>query len=147
MEARLGWIAGIIDGEGSITVTSNPASKRQLNSFGQLQPKLTMWNTDQRLVSEFMDILDENNIPHHVFTQKPRGKNINKKVQFRVEIHGLKRIMKALPPIIPYLISKRGEAEAIMAFCASRLSRQQNSPYSEEEIRLANLTREIPLHA
>ena len=147
MEARMGWFAGIMDGEGSFAITSNPASKRQLNGFGQLKAKMTMWNSDMVLVNEFMQILDEHRLPYHVFTQKPRANNLNVKIQYRVEIHGLKRLQRVLPKVIPYLISKKAKAEAMLAFCNSRLSTARNSRYTQHEIDLANQVRVVPLHA
>jgi hypothetical protein len=147
MEVRLGWLGGIYDGEGSFSVTSNPASKRQRNPFGQLQPKVTIWNTDQNIINEIMSIFDDLRIPYHVFTQKPRLNNINKKVAFRVEIHGLKRMVKILPIITPYLVGKQAKASAVYNFCASRLSRPSHAPYNDEEIAFANSARDIPLHA
>ena len=143
MEARMGWFGGIVDGEGCITATANPSSKRQKNPFGQIQPKLTMWNTDMSLIEEYIAILDEMKVTYYMMTQKPRAKN--HKVAYRVEIHGMKRLTKVLPLIIPYLISKKQKGIDLLAFCESRLSRPPNTPYSKEDIASVNKVREKPL--
>ena len=147
IEARLGWLGGIIDGEGTITATSNKRSKRQKNPFGQIQPKITMWNTDNNLIEEYMSILDEIGTTYYVFTQKPRANNLGKKVCFRVEIHGLKRMVKVLPTIIPYLIAKKQKGIDLLLFCESRLATPPNTPYSDMEISIVNRVREVPLLA
>lgn len=147
MEVRLGWLGGIYDGEGSFSVTSNPASSRQRNPFGQLQPKVTVWNTDQDIIKEIISILDDQRLAHFVYTRKPRINTLSKKIGFSVEIHGMKRIAKMLPIIIPYLVGKQPKAIALYNFVSSRLSRPPQSPYSNEEIAFANSTRDIPLRA
>ncbi len=146
MEVRLGWLGGIYDGEGSFSVTSNPASKKQLKPFGQLQPKVTIWNTSQDIINEIISILDDLRLPHFVYTRKPRINTLSKKIGYSVEIHGMKRIAKALPVMIPYLVGKQAKAIAVYKFVSSRLSRPSKSPYSDEEIAFANSSRDIPLH-
>uniref|UniRef100_A0A6H1ZKU3 Homing endonuclease n=1 Tax=viral metagenome TaxID=1070528 RepID=A0A6H1ZKU3_9ZZZZ len=147
MEVRLGWLGGIYDGEGSFSVTSNPASKKQRNPFGQLQPKVTIWNTDQDIINEIMSILDDQRLTYFVYTRKPPINGLSRKVGFSVEVHGMKRIVKMLPIMIPYLVGKKAKAIALYNFVSSRLSRPPQSPYSNEEIAFANSARDIPLHA
>jgi len=145
MEVRLGWLGGIYDGEGSFSITSNPASKKQRNQFGQLQPKVTIWNTNQDIINEIISTLDDMRIPKHVYSRIPKANALGKKSGFSVEVHGLKRIVKMLPVLTPYLVGKKSKAVAMYEFCTSRLSRPPCAPYSAEEIALANLTRDTPL--
>lgn len=127
LEARLNWLGGIIDGEGMITAIKHSGKTRKANNY---LPRISIVNTDPALIREVLEILTEAHIPHYV--QHKAGKGTWKD-KIEVIIQGKMRCAAVLPQLIPYLVSKRSRAEALLNFCESRLRAPHKSPYTEHE--------------
>jgi len=55
----------------------------------------------------------------------------------RVSVGGVKRVQRLIECLLPHLTgTKKQAAEAVLAFITLRLSKPQNSPYTDDEFRL-----------
>jgi len=110
-DIEVGWLAGLIDGEGSF----------DLQHGHQWTPRITITNTDQRIVERAVDIIHRLDVGVYVWTQtkhNPRHKPIK-----RLAIRGVKRVHAFLPKIAPALVGKKDQAEKLLEFTSERLER------------------------
>ena len=76
LDQRLSWLAGIVDGEGSISV----AGRRGVPT-PRLQ--LAIYNTTEALIQEVCSILDSVGVHHYVY-REPAGRRGNHKANYTV---------------------------------------------------------------
>lgn len=127
LEIRLAWLGGIIDGEGMVTVI-----RRKKGSRKGFIPRVSIVNTDERIISEVVSILKELRLAH--YTQTKAGTKAGWKTKWEVQFNGHIRCAAALPHLIPYLVSKREKAEALLELCERRLVTRE--PYGERDMEL-----------
>jgi hypothetical protein len=137
LDIKLGWLGGIIDGEGMITVIKRSSSYSFI-------PRVSIANSDLAIIKEASRILEELNIMYHL-----QSKNYyvgeKERIKYEVLINGLKRCSKVLPYIIPYLVSKKDKAERLLSWCKHRLSVKPNSKYTEMDTEILSIRqRSIP---
>jgi len=108
---RLAWLAGIVDGEGSIC-----ASVRRGAMFWRMQ--VAIYNTNAAIISEVADILSSLEVLHHVTSRDNRGWG-RKRVSI-VVVSGRPQVHRLLTTLRPYLIGKAGHADAAIALCERR---------------------------
>jgi hypothetical protein len=102
---------------------------------------LSVVNTEKLLIDEVAAIFDELGLSY--YRQLVPGYRANRQERHSIIIAGMKRAVKVLPFLTPYLRGKkRGKAERLMLWCASRLSLPANSPYTQEQVDLAAEIRE-----
>lgn len=140
IEERLSWLGGIIDGEGCITA----CQRRYKNKPVGFIPRIGIVNTDMNLINEVVSILEKVKLPFHVRSQKDK-KHPHWKIKFEIYIIGIKRCVKSLPILIPYIISKKEKAVRLLSFCESRLSKPIYSSYTDFEIDLLKKVRYSPI--
>lgn len=90
------WFAGIVDGEGSFTITKNYGPSLSL------RPRLQIGNTDMELLKEVTRILVALDIRFYVQLHNPNKRFPNAKRYLTVNVEGCKVISK----LIPYLEGK-----------------------------------------
>jgi len=115
-EAKMGWLAGIIDGEGCITMR---VYKRTTGNYWRSCALIVITNTSKIMLEEIHQILSSLRVGH--FFREDSRKTVTKKRIFSLRIDGLKRCQKFLPLIIPYLIAKRPQAEVLLRFVNRRI--------------------------
>jgi len=128
-ETEMGWLAGIIDGEGCIHIDIDPK--------GGAHPYLTITNTDSKITDKASDIWHRLGIGCRTSTRSNRGKGWNDAID--VMVIGYKRLKPALIAIMPYLVGKADEALLLYEFVESRLEKSlhtYNMRYSQEEMDL-----------
>lgn len=115
-EAQLGYIAGILDGEGSISI-----SRSKCNTKNKLYhcPQVRIFNTDKRILEAVQKVIG-GNIPIHGDTYKGR------KICYRLEYNAKPKIKEVLTMLLPYLVGKKERASVMIAFC------EDNSPNVEK---------------
>ena len=108
--AKLAWAAGIVDGEGCIVLYK--AKTRTGNAWVL---RLTVTNTSKPMVMALQDIFGMGNL---IFSPRnnPRHKDI-----WRWEV-ATRKAEQALRLLLPYLVTKRREAE--LGLASRRLIRQ-----------------------
>lgn len=115
-----GWLGGIIDGEGTITLVL----KERKNQSPLITPKLTIVNTDKKIIDKILEIYKHLNIPHWI-TEYKGTKNWKKR--YVIEVVGISRILRTLPILINYLVGKKELADLVLNWC----NRRYNSTYNK----------------
>ena len=120
-ERLLCWLGGIIDGEGCITINHNRLHRGTKRETLLFKPLIDIANTNKILIDTCQEVLRDNNIPFWVSYTAKNQRQFNRKENWHIRIEGIKRCIKALNIIIPYLIAKKTEANLVKEFCERRL--------------------------
>lgn len=118
LETEYGWLAGIIDGEGSISINKSISHRTSIVYCARVQVP----NTNQMIIDKVRSIFDRIGAEGH--TEKRQSQNIKWKVCSIITLNSAKDIDILLPKIIPYLIGKKSHAEVLYRFVHSRLQRR-----------------------
>ena len=108
------WLAGLWDGEGSITVFRHT----EKNGTRKLCPTMLVVNTDINIISEAKRLLDEIGTSYHIFerrTSNPRHKNA-----FQLSTRNTAYIKLTLETLLPYLVGKKKQAELTLQYVNKR---------------------------
>lgn len=109
-EIDYAYLAGIVDGEGTIAIIKNKKSKRNTYRTDSYRLQLVVTNTNGDLMEWLITNFGGAASPH-----KGDKRNPNSKRWFAWHLHGLKAI-KILTKIEPYLIIKHENVEVAFAF-------------------------------
>lgn len=109
---KLGYIAGILDGEGCITML-------YASTIDQYSPSITMNNTDYSLVSALY--LETQLGTIHIKTPK-RVKGKKYKTLWSWHLGSVFDIYVLLSAVTKYMITKKPEAELLLEYCTNRLA-------------------------
>lgn len=96
------YAAGIMDGEGSFTVSYSPRWKAFIGDIGFAMTKPEIVNLFQQLYGGHISFTE---------TKNPKHANV-----YRWRIHGIEKRKKFLLAILPYLILKREQAILFLKF-------------------------------
>jgi len=110
-ETQLAWLAGLIDGEGSIILSQQ--------RDGTMNTYLVITNTNVDILNNAEKIYQEFGINPHWYEKKNYRSHHNK--SFNLQITRLKQINLVLKAILPYLIGKRAQAETFIRYADRRL--------------------------
>ena len=125
LDIKLGWLGGIIDGEGMITVI------KRTDGYSFI-PRISIANSDKKIIEEVEEILRNLDLPYYLQSKKYEvGNKI--RVKFEILINGLKRCSQVLPHIIPFLVSKKEKAIKLLAWCEYRLSKNSREKYTKKD--------------
>ena len=127
---EIGWLAGIIDGEGSINLGYAHLERNQA-----IRPVICIGNTDIRIVKKIKDILDKLNIKYWIYPDSSNYRNV---IHYRFCIESRSSIIKILLLIKPYLAKAR-ETEILLEFS----NRKKGTRYTENEKKLNIEIREL----
>jgi hypothetical protein len=144
LKLDLSWLAGIIDGEGTISLRV----RNRKHQSTLITPVVSITNTNYIIMYKVIEILKENNIPHWVHeTNYNVTKNPLWKSALEVQIMGIKRCSIILPIIYNYLVGKKDQCELVMNWCLSRKDDfGKRKYYSEEDLKIANQVKELHGH-
>lgn len=136
----IGWLAGIIDGEGTITICLKKRSpKERGNRMDKLVPYISITNTNRLVIDNVIRIAKENGLPHYVQGNGTIYKGNHKPV-YRIVAEGLGRCGQWLELITPFIVGKKEVAEYLYAFIQSRKKsidlHPALKPYTSDEIEL-----------
>lgn len=129
-QLELGWLAGIIDGEGSISVVKRGPT---------YVPQVRMANTSKKLVDKYCEILDKLEISYHCYGKQKEG---NRKYQWDVAVTGRPRVLKFLSLIQDLLIAKQKQAEKVCEWIESR-GLDLRGPYTDQQLQIINDIRQL----
>ena len=113
---NLNYIAGLIDGDGSINMNYR-ASKR--SKLGKYTPQVLFINTDKQIITSYCSVLKTNNIGYNV--QFRTGGNTTNRRRWDIIVSGVKRTKNLLELITNKLKTKKEQANLLMQYCISRL--------------------------
>lgn len=124
-DVEIGWLAGIIDGEGTIAFSVYSAPRyRDI----RVKPQIIVTNTDRPLIERVSQIMGRLGVGAHFQTREQRHPEGFKAVRYRplhvVNVSGFKRTLRLLPFIIPYLVtSKKEKGELVLRYMQQRLAK------------------------
>lgn len=153
LNTDLAWLAGIWDGEGSITIFSH--TEKTGNT--KLCPTCCVVNTDVNIVNKVRRILEELGCSFVLHEHKPKNKK--HKLQWRLTTRNMTYIKIFLEAIIEYLVGdKKAKGEIVLSYVTQRLNKLETrsyngtTTYDDEDweylskIRSSQTTREAPLN-
>jgi len=117
--AKLAYLAGIIDGEGTIDFIKNKTRRRR-----EVAPRLKVVNTDFGLIKWLAELGGR----FYRYERKDR----RHKPSYEWFISGVQNIQPLLQAILPYLVIKRRNAERVLEFCRIEVEKRvtQNCTFS-----------------
>ncbi len=120
-KAIASYIAGIIDGEGSIHIVTD--KNKRLNRL-RLKPEISISNTKIELLEYLKD-----NIPMSFIISKKQRNNYKHsfkfsktKVIYELRITSYSQLKQTLPFLIPYLLIKKEQAQLMLNYLNYRTS-------------------------
>lgn len=135
-EAEIGWLAGIIDGEGRIGIAMQNRSASRSVSVD-----LQVVNTDFALIEKVVSIMRKLSVNPHI-RDRIHAKatcNTNRIVSLRKFAH-VKRVLDA---VLPHLTGMKSEkAKIVLALIESRMMKTRADRYDEHELALVDEFRE-----
>ena len=107
-ETDRAWLAGIVDGEGYISLTRRHT---------YYVPCVKIANTNEKLIQRCKDILDMAGIEYCI-GYSDRGERKNAKPSWSIAMESRPRVVAVLQLIEPYLVSKNEQAKLVMNWCS-----------------------------
>jgi len=117
------YLAGIIDGEGSISLIDNRKSSQR-----KLTPVIAIGNTNLKMI-EWLS----GHLPKHYKHSKQGWKS--SRLMWIIRISGMHRVRWVLEQVKPYLIAKREQADVLLEFCQLRMRGRTSYSVREREIK------------
>lgn len=147
-ERSLSWLAGILDGEGSISVQVYTMPDGRV----RLTPYVCVVNSDPDILAESKRIFDELTSDAKTGKSRITGKTGTNKPCSTLRVDGGPCCRAIINAVYPYLISaKKRNADVVLWYIASRerrllenrnaLGHVIRSPYSKEEIEMISSIR------
>lgn len=141
-DLELGWLAGIIDGEGTIGMVIQSLDKDRLGKFSYVQkqtrpyqrrnyedyqypmiaPFISVTSTSFELLQKYTQLLTNMRLRYHYILSRHSDKNGNWNDSICVRISRVNSVHKMLTYIRNYLSEKKLRAELIMEFCEWKIS-------------------------
>ena len=131
------YLAGIIDGEGTLTCSVAWPKSKQL-------PKITalcfISNTNEELIGYLKDLIPSS----HIVVDSPRSK-ATRRIRWKI-IFGEPILSKVLSEILPYLIVKKEHARLILEFSEIRREHWHKGAITARQIEIVLALRRLNLH-
>ena len=131
-QERLAWLAGIVDGEGSITMAKNPTNKKGKYT---IRPLVNITNSSVAALRLIEQICEEQGLAYYIKWLEP-GKSGRKQWIWRLNVYGQKRVKRFLEIILPYLVIKKEHGLLLYEWCVGRIAmpgRGQNKLYTDSD--------------
>lgn len=122
---EVGWLAGVLDGEGYLSLGVN-STKRTI------YPSIKVASIDRKLIDKYIFLLKKLKIPFSTYERNPKNKNWSR--NWSIDIRTAERCKRFIEVILPYLTTKKYNGEIVLKFCKSRLSLPYGSSYTKEEM-------------
>lgn len=106
---ELGWLSGIIDGEGCFTMSKG--------SKGGYNVGFKLVNTSKTLITKFQEILTKLGIKYHTYSAFRAD---NQRPAWRLEVNGPEKLKHMLDILLPSIEDKYEQAYAIHNWCVER---------------------------
>lgn len=116
---ELGWLAGILDGEGHIGISRNPGNPKY--GYNHMRPVVDVGMTSAVGVLKIQDILRRMGIEAWVKEKKPGNKK--HKTAYAVIISAYAKVKPLLELVSPYLVVKKAQATLVLDYINRRQSK------------------------
>lgn len=130
---RLARLAMLIECEGTIGIGMTPPTKTR--NRPALCPAVSVANTAKEIIDEASDTLTGEGIEFGVRPRRYQSR-VGTKLRYDVTLHGFNRVRAILTAILPFLRSKKRQAEIVLEFIESRSNADLKAAYSDREWRL-----------
>ncbi len=134
LDVRLGWLGGIIDGEGMITVM------KRVNGCS-FYPRISIANTNKNLINEASFIFNELGLAYYI-QSKTYFVGEKQRIKYELLVNGIRRCIPVLQLVIPYLVAKKENAEKLLSWCLRR-NNLGASKYDEEDMKILSIRQRI----
>lgn len=138
-QERLAWLAGIIDGEGTVSIQCYTKPDKTI----RLTPYIAITNSNQPLLDECISILSE---VAGKAAARMCGKTRSKLARVdcsAIRVDGYPAVYKVLASVAPHLVGKLPQTEIVLGFIESRADnllerdkagRVKRVGYSQDEV-------------
>lgn len=144
MEARkldLAWLAGFIDGEGSIGIYRE-FDKRKGENYHVYRGALSIVNTNRDSLERCQEIIGAGRIVPH---RSHKAQRPTHKLAYHWALRKQELLWDILLELTPYLVIKKMQALLVADYCDSRMAtpptRGWYRPYTEEQLENYQLTK------
>ena len=120
----VGYIAGIIDGEGTVTIRFSHDKKGRV----RLTPRISIVNTNKDMLSEIQRILG-----FGLLRPERKKSRLGRKTSWVLEFLSLDRVYQLLEAVKDLVIDKRERTQLLLEYCESRILSQTNAPYTDQQ--------------
>lgn len=131
-QAEIGWLAGIIEGEGSITMNARKKAWKGWNGFG-VDMHIFAVNTDAGIIEKAVSIIRKMGVEPYVYERScspiPRrrkdGTYCSEKTMLTISISKMNDILAVIDHIIDHIAGeKKSRANLIRQFILRRIERK-----------------------
>jgi len=135
------WLAGIFDGEGNFHVV------RPIKGEHYVAPQMVITNTSLLMLDKVQRIVkDLSGYKHNITFVKRNDTQEHWKQCYKIFIARQKTLEAVIEAMLPHLTAKKSQAEEVLIFIRSRLSRKTyHSGYTEEELGLKERVKDARL--
>lgn len=116
---ELAWLAGLWDGEGSITIFTH----QEKDGNKKICPTLLVVNTNPAIIAEAARILDKLGTSFHVFERN--NPNPKHKDAIQLNTRNQQYIKIALEAMLPYLVGKKAQAELTLRYVNKKIEQSK----------------------
>ena len=121
----IGYILGMIDGEGSYQI----APKYKYKNYTMYAPRISIYNNNPHIIQQTINALKNWNIIFSVYA--PPLHSGETRVCYRIYIEGIKRCKKLTDILLQFPSGKKERVQLINDFCNYRLSFSKNKKENE----------------
>ena len=130
--AELGYLAGIIDGEGMIGIYRQPHGT---------MTRVSVSNTNSTIIERVREIMVKIGVSPHIYlVKKQDGK---RKDCWEIMVTSQVSCRKVLETVMPYLCGKKAQAQLLLDYVISRHGKKARYGLSPEEERMISSMRPL----
>lgn len=133
-DMEMGWLCGIIDGEGCIYM-----AKRREN---EVRPGVRIAMCDHDTIEYLAELLTKLGVSHHI-TKRDGNPKKNTSDSWAIVVEGHKRVLKLLPHIAQHLVTKKRQAQVVWQFCEQRSKKWHREAYDDSDLALIAIAKEM----
>lgn len=140
-QIEIGWLAGIIDGEGYLGFQVYKTRNRHQS----ISTELSVTNTDEQIIIKAQKIMLKIGVNPYINMSSYKMKNNpTHKNTWKIVVHRLSTVLKVLEVVNPYLTgAKQDRAILVLEYCKSRLVNyvpgRHFNPMTEREAQIVDL--------
>ncbi len=114
-DIQIGWLAGIIDGEGSIAMGWHVGKRDR----GVYNPAVSIVNSNPQIIWDAMSILELIGCTYHVSARGDRN-SLGDRTIWVIQIHRMSSLVTLLRKMVPHLRGKQARAGIMLSYVMSR---------------------------
>lgn len=112
-DIKLGWIAGILDGEGCLGIQK--AKDNRVNKV-HYAPNIRVSTTDKRMIEDLAYLTGLGKV-HYVIRKIPGYTNL-----WKWSVYSTSDVFLLMLKLVPHLVTKKAQARVLLKYCLSKLS-------------------------